>query len=133
MRTTYTSDISREQFSVIKNDLEQAKKTTHPRKYDLYEIFCAVLYVLKNGCTWRDLPHDFPKWQNVYYHYQIWKEKDDKGITLLDRIHDRLIEAERICEGRKPDTTMIIVDAKSVKNTDTAEEKGYDAGKKLLE
>src|SRR3989338_1391902 len=33
--------------------------------------------------------------------------------------------------GRKEKTSMVIVDAKSVKNTDTAREKGYDAGKKV--
>ena len=34
-------------------------------------------------------------------------------------------------EGRKEKTSFCIVDAQSVKNTDTAEEKGYDAGKKV--
>jgi transposase len=33
--------------------------------------------------------------------------------------------------GRKEKTSFIIVDAQSVKNTDTAESKGYDAGKKV--
>ena len=33
--------------------------------------------------------------------------------------------------GRKEKTTFCIVDAQSVKNTDTAENKGYDAGKKV--
>jgi hypothetical protein len=44
-----------------------------------------------------------------------------------------LVLSERIIKGRKAKTSMVIVDSKSVKNTDTAEEKGYDAGKKLLE
>ena len=33
--------------------------------------------------------------------------------------------------GRKEKTSFIIIDAQSVKNTDTAENKGYDAGKKV--
>ena len=33
--------------------------------------------------------------------------------------------------GRNEKTSMIIVDAQSVKNTDTARKKGYDAGKKV--
>ena len=33
--------------------------------------------------------------------------------------------------GRKENTSMVIVDAQSIKNTDTATEKGYDAGKKV--
>jgi transposase len=37
----------------------------------------------------------------------------------------------RTDNGRKERTSMAIVDAQSVKNTDTAEEKGYDGGKKV--
>ena len=39
--------------------------------------------------------------------------------------------AERHKQGRNEATTFLIVDAQSVKNTDTAMEKGYDAGKKV--
>lgn len=37
----------------------------------------------------------------------------------------------RINNGRKSKTSFIIVDAQSVKNTESAKEKGYDAGKKI--
>ena len=37
-------------------------------------IFCAMLYVLKNGCTWRDLPADYPKWSTVYYYWMSWSK-----------------------------------------------------------
>ncbi|MCX4269168.1 MAG: IS5/IS1182 family transposase, partial [Lachnospiraceae bacterium] len=42
----YPSDISREQFELVREDLEHAKKKTRPRKTDLYDIFCAILYLL---------------------------------------------------------------------------------------
>jgi hypothetical protein len=51
MRATYPSDITRNQFSVIEHELQSPRKVTHPRTYDLYDIFCAILYVLKEGCT----------------------------------------------------------------------------------
>lgn len=47
----YSSDISREQFELIRTDLEGIRKRTKPRKVDLYDIFCALLYTLKNGCV----------------------------------------------------------------------------------
>lgn len=133
MRKNYPSDITREQFEVIHADLMNATKATHPRKYDLYDIFCAVLYLIKEGCSWRALPHDFPKWQNVRYHYDIWAASDEDGISLLDRILRKLVEAERKMEDRNPKTTMLIVDSKSIQNADTAGVKGYDAGKKNQE
>lgn len=129
MRKEYPSDITREQFEIIREDLEGAKKKTHPRKHDLYDIFCAVLYMLKEGCTWRAIPHDYPNWQNVRYHYDIWAKPDDDGISLLDHILRKLVEMERKENDRSEQTTMIIVDSKSIQNADTAENKGYDAGK----
>ena len=39
MRKSYPSDISREQFEKIREELESIQKKTHPRKYDLYDIF----------------------------------------------------------------------------------------------
>ena len=131
MRATYPSDITREEFSVIMAELLSATKATHPRDIDIYDIFCAVLYRIREGCRWRSLPHDFPKWQICYYHYNAWRTVKEDRESVLDRVLRRLVEAERVIDGRNEQTTMIIVDSKSVKNTDTAEEKGFDAGKKL--
>jgi transposase len=131
MRRTYPSDITREAFAEIEGDLLAATKATRPRTYDLYDVFCAVLYVLKEGCTWRALPHDTPKWENCYYHFCQWKKPDTDGKTMLDRVLDKLVKAARVKDGRAEKTTMIIVDSKSLKNADSARGKGYDAGKKL--
>jgi transposase len=130
MRTSYPSDITREQFSMIEHHLKSARKATRPRTYDPYDIFCALLYVLKEGCTWRGLPHDFPKWNIVYYYYQIWSAagKNDES-SVFDCVLRELGLSERVMHGREPKTSMVIMNSKSVKNTDTAETKGYDAGK----
>jgi len=86
MRRKYPSDVSRSQFNKIKNMLEKARKKTRPREIDLYDIFCAVLYVLKSGCQWRMLPSDFPKWNNVYAYFQIWSARNEDGTSLLETI-----------------------------------------------
>jgi transposase len=132
VRQAYDSDISREQFVVISQELESAKKKTRPRKVDLYDIFCAILYLLKNACTWRNLPHDFPNWKLVNYYYRIWTEKSENGESVLDCILAKLVDIERYTAGRNPQPSMLIVDSKSIQNADTAQEKGYDGGKKLL-
>jgi len=86
MRKQYPSDITREQFEQIRKDLSNARKVTHPRMYDLYDIFCAILYLLKEGCSWRGISHDFPKWQNVRYHYDIWATPNENGVSVLDNV-----------------------------------------------
>jgi transposase len=131
MRRVYPSDISREQFEVIRHYLEGARKVTHPRSIDLYDIFCAVLYILREGCRWRSLPHDYPTWQNCYKHYRIWANKGSDGKSIIDQVLEDLVMSERIIKGRNPKPTMSIADSKSVKNIFTAEEKGYDGGKKV--
>jgi len=131
MRTKYPSDITRAQFEVVRHILESSKKVTHPKKIDIYDILCAVLYRLKEGCRWRSLPHDFPKWQICYYHYNVWRSAKEGEESAIDIVLRELVENERAINGRNQQTTMIIVDSKSIQNTDTAEEKGYDAGKKL--
>ena len=130
MRQPYDSDISREQFAHILEDLESVRRRTRRRKVDLYDAFCAILYLLKNGCTWRNIPHDFPKWKAVRYYYEIWTEKNEKGESILDYVLAKLVDLERYGSGRNPLPSMLLVDSKSVQNADTAEEKGYDAGKK---
>jgi transposase len=82
----YPSDITREEFELIRKDLEAARKITKPRKTDLYDIFCAVMYVVKSGCQWRMLPSDFPKGNNVYNHFRIWSEKKDGEESILESV-----------------------------------------------
>ena len=82
----YPSDITREEFELIRTDLENSSKKTRPQSIDLYDIFCAILYVLKGGIQWRMLPHDFPKWQIVYYHYHKWSKPNDCGVSTFDTI-----------------------------------------------
>jgi len=82
VRKGYPSDIKREQFEVIKPLLESARKKTAPRKVELYEVFCAVLYLLRTGCQWRALPSDFPKWRTVHSYFAIWSEPREGGSLL---------------------------------------------------
>ena len=132
MRSKYSSDISKEQFNQILPLLEGFRKKTKPRSVDLYEIICAIIYVLKTGSQWRLLPHDFPVWQTVYSYFRIWKKKPaEDQPSLLESILNKLVEEHRIADDRTEKTSFIIIDSQSVPNADTAEEKGYDAGKKV--
>lgn len=74
-RKIYPSDISREQFEAIRAMLENGKKKTNTRRVDLYEVFCAILYLLREGCRWRALPHDFPPRSTVRYYFDQWSAR----------------------------------------------------------
>ena len=92
------------------------------------EIVDAILYIDRSGCSWRQLPMDFPPWQTVYGWFRRWQAR---GVT--DRIMEELREQIRIAEGRDPQPSAGVIDSQSVKAADTVarDTRGYDAGKKI--
>ena len=62
-RKKYASDISPEQFAEIEPLLRSVRKATKPTTVDLYEVLCAVLYLLRTGCQWR-LEKNRRLWKN---------------------------------------------------------------------
>ena len=132
MSHSYPSDISREQFSRIVSMLESARKKTKPRTVDLYDVFCGVLYLLKSSCQWRMLPKDLPKWRTCYKYFSQWSEKADADSdSVLEQVLKKLVGEARRSHGRTEKTSFCLVDAQSVKNTNSAQNKRYDAGKKV--
>jgi transposase len=94
MRTythNYPSDITREQFEIIRSDLESARKVTKPRKVDLYSIFCGVLYLLKSGCQWDMIPADYPNRSTIRNYYDIWSKTSRNGTRRLWKNCERML------------------------------------------
>ena len=132
MSHSYLSAIDREQFNKIKPILESSRKKTRPRTIDLYDVICGISYILKSGCQWRMLPKEFPKWRTCHYYFTIWSEKiNDFSESILEKVLKKIVGEIRQNNDRNEKSSFIIVDAQSVKNTDTAENKGSDAGKKI--
>ena len=84
-RKKYASDISPEKFAEIELLLRSVRRRTKPATVDPYEVFCAVLYVLRTGCQWRFLPSEFPKWRTVHSYFAKWSEPDQDGVSVLER------------------------------------------------
>lgn len=40
-----------------------------------YKVFCAILYVLRTGIPWRDLPKCFGNWHSIYTRFQRGNER----------------------------------------------------------
>ncbi len=125
MTGRYPSDIRREKFDMIRRDLESARKRTSPRRVDLYDVFCGVLYGLKGGIQWRMLPKSYPKWQRCYDYFGVWsKKKAHASESVLEQVLKKLVAKTCRLDGREAKTSCIISDAHSVTNSDTAEAKG---------
>lgn len=103
----YPSNISRAQLALIQPDLENFRKHTRPRRYDLYDVFNAILYSLTTGCQWRELPHDFPEWHTVYRYYDMWRDKPDPTAdSLLERLLKKLLHPIALHRADRPERRL---------------------------
>jgi len=127
MRTTYPTDLSDAEWTRLRSYLPTLKAEGRPRTHSLRDVLDAIFYVLKSGCHWRLLPHDFPPWSTVYYHFRSFRLK---GLwhLILKELH--AVERKRV--GKDPQPTAAIVDSQSVKTTEeSAHPSGYDAHKNV--
>ena len=97
-RKPYPTDLSDIQWLILEPLLVMIlnySQRGRPRQVDLREVINAILYLLRTGCAWRLLPHDFPAWQTVYGYFRRWR-----GSGLWEQLNDALRETVREEAGR---------------------------------
>ena len=112
-RRSYPTDLTDREWQVLEPLVPQAKPGARPRTHETRELLDAIFYVLRSGCAWRLVPHDFPPWQTAYHYFRLWRLDG-----AWERMHDALRERVRVRAGREATPSAAIIDSQSVKTTE---------------
>jgi transposase len=135
---TVGGDLCDQEWELIADLLDQPvspSKMGRPLKHTRRDIANAIFYVAATGCQWRRLPAQYPPWSTVHGYHLAWSHDG-----TWEKVCDRLRELVRAVEGRDPEPSAGIIDARSVRGTSTVTRtrpgsdtvtRGYDAAKKI--
>ncbi len=105
IRKAYTTDLSDLEWQLIEPLLPGPKHLGRKIEYSRREILNAIFYLNRSGCTWRDLPGDFPPYGTVSHYYHAWRRSG-----LWQVINDTLRTQLRQAEGRHVQPSAAIFD-----------------------
>lgn len=111
-REPYPTDLTDDEWQLIKPYIPAALPGGRPRTTDMREVLNAIYYVMKTSCQWEMLPHDFPPKGTVYDYYNEWR-KDGTWERLNAALRGDLREEL----GRERQPSAAIVDSQSVQTT----------------
>lgn len=124
-RLSYPSDLTDDQWDIVEPLIPRFTCGRQP-KVNFRELLNAIFYVLKAGCQWRMVPHDFGiRWTVVYDWFRRWR---DNGTW--ERIHDGLLSVARVALGKEHEKPSAgIIDSQTIKGAETTENSAFDKGK----
>src|SRR4051794_24906001 len=125
-RKAYGSDVSDPEWTFLVPYLCLMREDAPQRGHPLRELFNALRYLVKTGCTWRFLPHDFPPWTAVYQQARRWL---DNGV--FEQIAHDLRVILRVLGERAAQPSAVILDARTLRSTpESGDRAGYDGHKR---
>ena len=125
-RKSYPSDVSDAEWELLVPFLTLMREDAPQREHPLRDLFNAMRYVVRTGCQWRYVPHDFPPWTAVYQQARRWF---DAGV--FETISHELRVIVRIIEDRQSQPSGVIFDGRTMQSTpESGARAGFDGHKK---
>lgn len=125
-RKAYLSDVSDEEWAFVAPYLTLMREDAPQREYPLRELFDALRYLVRSGCGWRLLPHDFPPWTAVYQQARRWVAAQ----VFAAAVHDLRMILRLVME-REANPSAVILDGRTLQSTpESGGRGGYDGAKR---
>jgi putative transposase len=127
-RKPYPSDVTDAQWAILAPCIPEPGIWSPREPIARREIVNGILYLLRTGCSWRQMPHDVPNDKTVYHYFRTWKLDGtwEKAMTALRK-------QVRVQMGREEEPSAAIIDSQSMKTSPVrGRERGFDAGKKIF-
>jgi transposase len=122
----YPSDVSDEEWAFCTPYLTLMKEEAPQRKHSLREIYNALRWLVRAGCTWRMMPNDLPPWPAVQQQTQRWI-----AAGCFEAMAHDLRMLLRLCEQRDGTPTAAILDSRTIQSTpESGARAGFDGHKK---
>jgi transposase len=129
-QSCYPSDLTDEEWALVEPLLPAPGWGGRPEKHPRREVVDAILYVVRTGCAWRQLPADFPRWQTVYWYFVRWEEQR-VTLRMLMRCGNRCAYLMAVMPSRVRGSS--ILSRSRALTSSGVPPGGYDAGKKVNE
>jgi transposase len=124
-RKSYKSDVSDAEWEFLIPYLTLMREDAPQREYSLRDVFNAIRYVVRTGCQWDFLPHDFPPWTAVYQQARRWM-----AAGVFETIAHDLRMIVRMVSEREAQPTAAILDGRTVQSTPESGGRAGDDGAK---
>src|SRR5712691_5407372 len=127
-RKPYPSDLTDAQWDLLAPFIPEPSPEATRETISRREIVNAILYLLRTGCSWRQMPHDLPNGKTVYHYFRLWK-LDGTWEAAMSSLR-KLVRTQM---GRDPEPSAAIIESQSIKTSPVrGSERGTDCGKKNL-
>ena len=113
-KEAYPSDLKDHEWEILEPMIHRLTRNFDGRgrksSYNLRDLYNGMMYICREGSSWRGLPKDYPPYSVVFYHFSKWTR-----LGIFKKLNKRFRRALRKQAKKQEKASIIVVDAQSVR------------------